>query len=80
MFNFMFQVVDAVSAIPSKQYPKWFVSFKTDCHPATNIGLIKHLVRNDGFLKLLVDFTIKTKLHQVNKNILQWSSVMVANS
>ena len=49
-----------VSAIPNsfakasaeEEFPKWSENFKTSCHPATKVGLARHLASDQGFFKL----------------------------
>ncbi len=50
-----------VEAIPTRfakttaeeEFPRWMENFKSACHPATTVGLTRHLASDQGFFKLV---------------------------
>ena len=53
-----------VEALPTSQtqnedYPKWVENFKMACHPATKVGMTRHLASDDGFFKLFCSIYVQ---------------------
>ena len=51
------RVVEAVpirfgKARAEEEFPRWMENFKTACHPATKVGIARHLASDPGFFKL----------------------------
>ena len=51
------RVVEAVpirfgKARGEEEFPRWMENFKTACHPATKVGIARHLASDAGFFKL----------------------------
>ena len=51
------RVVDAVpirfgKARAEEDFPRWVENFKAACHPATKVGIARHLASDPGFFKL----------------------------
>ena len=47
----------------SDSYPQWLEGFKRACHPATKIGILKHIACDKGFFKLYCDFMLTVNKH-----------------
>ena len=51
------RVVEAVpirfgKARAEEEFPRWMENFKIACHPATKVGIARHLASDPGFFKL----------------------------
>ena len=42
-----------------EEYPKWVENFKQACHPATTIGLTRHLASDPGFFKFFCQIFVQ---------------------
>ena len=56
-YKIFHRVVEALptrfgKARAEEDFPRWVENFKTVCHPATKIGLTRHLASDQGFFKL----------------------------
>ena len=39
-------------ATAEEEFPRWVENFKHACHPATSVGLVRHVASDSGFFKL----------------------------
>ena len=56
-YTIFHRMVDALptrfgKARAEEEFPRWVENFKHACHPATTIGLVRHLASDSGFFKL----------------------------
>lgn len=51
----------------NKDYPRWIERFKHACHPATSVGLYKHVASDSGFFQLLCHTLANTLMKQQAK-------------
>ena len=61
------RVVEAVpirfgKARAEEEFPRWVENFKTACHPATKVGIARHLASDPGFFKLFCHMFVQKLL------------------
>ena len=66
-FTFFHRVVDSLplKLSPEESRPRWVEHFKLACHPATTVGLHRHLASDRGFFGLVCDTFISVTRHHV---------------
>ena len=50
---------------PDHAHPNWINHFRTACHPATEVGLYRHLASDRGFFDILADHFVRLARHHV---------------
>lgn len=61
------RIVDALplrfgKAHAEEEFPRWVETFKHACHPATTVGLVRHLASDPGFFKLVCHMFVQKLL------------------
>ena len=69
LFN---RVVEALpvrfgKARAEEEFPRWVENFKAACHPATKVGIVRHLASDQGFFKLFCHMYV----HKLLRNHIQ---------
>ena len=67
-------------ATAEEEFPRWVENFKHACHPATSVGLVRHVASDLGFFKLFCHVWVQKLLrHHISRYILYFIFILKAH-